>query len=134
MGETVGQTLLAPHRSYVDAVSVLDRIVDIRGMAHITGGGMIDNIPRALPDDQGAVVRRGLWPELPIFGLLSTIGEDIDQEELFQDFNMGIGFVLIVPKKEADKAVDALKQAGEAAYLIGETLGEPDVRVEITSA
>ncbi len=131
LGETVGEALLAPHRSYVNAVSAVDAVADIRGMAHITGGGMIDNIPRSLPDAQGAVVRRGSWPELPIFDVLSSIGEDIETAELFQDFNMGIGYVLIVPEEEADAALAALSESGESAYAIGETVIETDVRVAI---
>ena len=95
---------------------------------------MIDNIPRSLPDDQGVVLRRGDWPELPIFDVLARIGEDIAPDELFQDFNMGVGYVLIVPEQDADAAIEALKQTGEQAYLIGETIGDPEVRVEITNA
>jgi len=134
LGDTVGRTLLAPHRSYVEAVSVVHKVADIRGMAHITGGGMIDNIPRSLPDDQGVVLRRGLWPEPPIFDVLARIGENIDPDELFQDFNMGVGYVLIVPEQDADAAIRALKQTGESAYLIGETIADPEVRVEIATA
>lgn len=134
LGDTVGQTLLAPHRSYVEAVSAVQKVADIRGMAHITGGGMIDNIPRSVPDDQGVVLRRGDWPELPIFDVLARIGEDIAPDELFQDFNMGVGYVLIVPELDADAAIEALKQTGEPAYLIGETIGDPEVRFEITNA
>lgn len=132
LGETVGKALLAPHPSYVPAVRALDGVADIRGMAHITGGGLIDNVPRSLPDNLGCVVRRGTWPELPIFDLLAAIGDDIDTRELFQDFNMGVGYVLIVPESDADAAVRALEAAGQPAYLIGETVVEPDVRVEIT--
>ena len=134
LGGTVVETLLAPHKSYVDAIATVGRMTDIRGMAHITGGGMIDNIPRSLPDNQGAVVYRGTWPNLPIFDLLTSIGEDIEADELFQDFNMGVGYVLIVPSQDADATVSALKETGENAYIIGETVLEPSERVEISTA
>ena len=132
LGGTVGEALLAPHRSYVNAVTEAGKVVDIRGMAHITGGGLIDNIPRSLPDRQGAIVRRGSWPELAIFELLESIGEDIEEDELFQDFNMGVGYVLIVSSEEADTALNALKRSGENAYIIGETVLQPRERVEIS--
>jgi phosphoribosylformylglycinamidine cyclo-ligase len=134
LGGTVGETLLAPHKSYVDAVTTASKVTNIRGMAHITGGGMIDNIPRSLPENQGAVVHRGSWPELPVFDLLASIGEDIETDELFQDFNMGVGYVLIVSEQNADATVSKLKESGESAYIIGETVLEPSERVEIRTA
>jgi phosphoribosylformylglycinamidine cyclo-ligase len=133
IGGSIGEILLAPHPSYVNAVFEIDKVADIRGMAHITGGGLIDNVPRSLPENQGAIVRRGTWPELPIFNLLSRIGEDIDQNELFQDFNMGVGYVVIVPADAADTALGALKAVGEQAYVIGETVLEPSEQVAIVS-
>lgn len=133
LGTTVGEALLAPHPSYVDAVATIGKAADIRGMAHITGGGLIDNVPRSLPDGQGAVVRRGTWPELPIFDLLAGIGEDIEQDELFQDFNMGVGYVVIVPQDEADAALSALEASGEKGFVIGETVPESATRVTITN-
>jgi phosphoribosylformylglycinamidine cyclo-ligase len=134
LGGSIGETLLAPHPSYVNAVSEIGKVADIRGMAHITGGGLIDNIPRSLPENQGAVVRRGTWPELPIFDLLARIGEDIDQNELFQDFNMGVGYVVVVPSDAVDTALGALKAVGEQAYVIGETVLEPSEQVNIVSS
>ena len=134
LGCTVGEALLAPHRSYVDAVAAVDAVADVHGMAHITGGGMIDNIPRTVPIGQGAVVRRGTWPELPIFDLLSRIGDDVETTELFQDFNMGVGYVLIVPKSQADAAIKALGDSGEDAYVIGETVRDPSEPVKIVAA
>jgi phosphoribosylformylglycinamidine cyclo-ligase len=133
LGCTIGEALLEPHPSYVDAVSAAGKVADIRGMAHITGGGLIDNVPRSLPDDQGAVVKRGTWPELPIFDLLADIGEDIEQDELFQDFNMGVGYVLIVPASDVDATLGTLNQASESAFVIGETVRQPSTRVEIIS-
>ena len=133
LGKTVGETLLAPHPSYVDAVRAAADVADIRGMSHITGGGIIDNIPRSLPDDQGAVVERGTWPELPVFDLLAKIGEDIDTEELFQDFNMGVGYVFIVAADEADKAVSAVRESGTEAFVIGQTVPSPEIRIQIVN-
>ena len=84
-----GEALLAPHRPYVSAVLSLMASLPVRGMAHITGGGLIDNLPRALPRGLGARIRRGAWPELPIFSLLQRLG-DIEEAEMFQAFNMGL--------------------------------------------
>lgn len=131
LDQTVGEALLTPHLSYVNAVSIAEKAGDIRGMAHITGGGLIDNVPRSLPDAQSAVVRRGTWPELPIFDLLADIGQDIEQDELFQDFNMGVGYVLIVARDDAEQTIEALTRAGHAAYAIGETFTSEDTRVSI---
>ena len=131
LDQTVGEALLTPHLSYVNAVSIAEKAGDIRGMAHITGGGLIDNVPRSLPDAQSAVVRRGTWPELPIFDLLADIGQDIEQDELFQNFNMGVGYVLIVARDDAEQTIEALTRAGHAAYAIGETFTGEDTRVSI---
>jgi len=128
---TIGQTLLAPHRSYVLPVIDLLGNIPVHGMAHITGGGLRDNLPRTLPDGLGAHIIRGTWPELPIFSLLQRSADDLDDMEMFQVFNMGVGFVLIVSEEYADEAVEKLCQSGEKAYIIGEVTQNADPAVQI---
>ncbi len=127
---TLGEALLTPHRCYVSAVLSLMETVPVRGMAHITGGGILDNLPRALPSGLGAQVRRGSWPELPIFSLLQRIGE-VDTAELFQVFNMGLGMVLIVPSDRTEDVLEKLQSEEEKAYIIGEVMDDPDRTVQI---
>lgn len=131
LSTTVGQALLAPHRSYVNAAFNLMETVTVRGMAHITGGGLKDNLPRILPDGLGAKIQRGTWPELPIFNVLQNIGDDIEANELFQVFNMGIGMVIVVPASQATKAQETLRESGENAYIIGEVIAEENKIVHI---
>jgi phosphoribosylamine--glycine ligase/phosphoribosylaminoimidazole synthetase len=116
-GASIGQALLKPHRSYLDHVSSLqDAGIVVHGMAHITGGGLWDNVPRVLPEAVSAVFTRGSWVAPPIFKLIATLSA-INEHELFHAFNMGIGFIAVVPKKDAQKALELLK--GEC-YLVGE--------------
>ncbi len=131
LGTTIGEALLAPHRNYVKPVLNLLETVLVGGMAHITGGGLIDNLPRTLPEGTGARIKLGSWPQLPIFNVLSQIGDDIDQTELFQVFNMGIGLVIVVSKNHADTACEKLQQSGENAYIIGEVVKDPNHAVNI---
>jgi phosphoribosylformylglycinamidine cyclo-ligase len=124
LGCSVGEVLLIPHRSYLDPVLKLwDAGVDIRGLAHITGGGLLDNLPRILPADVGAVIRRGTWPELPIFNLIQWLGQ-IDELEMFRVFNMGLGMLVVIPADQADLALQSLP--GES-FLVGETAPPPHV-------
>ncbi|MDA0710395.1 MAG: phosphoribosylformylglycinamidine cyclo-ligase [bacterium] len=131
LGTTVGEALLAPHRSYVSPVFTLRETVDIRGLAHITGGGLKDNLPRILPDGLGARIHRGSWPELPIFKVLQDIGEDIETHELFQVFNMGIGMVVVVPQIASGEALKILQECGERAYMIGEVVSDVNRAIHI---
>lgn len=119
VGGTLGEELLKPTRIYVKAVRDVMKKVDIKGMAHITGGGIPGNVPRALPDGLRAVVKEGSWPEPPVFGLLRALG-DVDEDEMRRTFNMGVGFVLVVGKSEADALIGALRQNGLDSYLIGD--------------
>ncbi|MCC6801739.1 MAG: phosphoribosylformylglycinamidine cyclo-ligase [Anaerolineae bacterium] len=126
LGGTVGDALLAVHRCYLEPVSRLWAAnVTIRGMAHITGGGVIDNLPRILPDATGAVVRRGAWTEPPIFGLIQEIG-NIDADEMFHVFNMGLGMLLVVPPEQAGAARAVLPELA----LVGEIVAGTGVTVE----
>lgn len=99
----------------------------IKGMAHITGGGFIENIPRMLPSGLGAEIQLGTWPILPIFKTLKKYGE-ITQEEMFNTFNMGIGFVIAVDSSIVDAALDFFNTQGEQAYQIGKITKQPGVQ------
>lgn len=128
LGIPLGDALLEPHRCYL---GWLERIwaagVQVKAMAHITGGGLPDNLPRALPSGVRAVLRRGAWPVPPLFRLIQKAGP-VDEAEMFHVFNMGIGMVLVVPRDQADAAVRA---APGEAWAIGEiapvAAGKPPV-------
>lgn len=117
LGESVGAALLAVHRSYLREVTALRAGgVNLRGLAHITGGGVVDNLPRILPGGLGAIIRRGSWPEPPIFKLLAERG-DLSLAELFHVFNMGLGMLLVIPPDDLDLARQILP---DELYLVGE--------------
>lgn len=114
---SIGDALLAVHRSYLQPVRLLWAAgIDIRGMAHITGGGFIDNLPRILPADTAAIIHRGTWPELPLFTLIQQTGQIIDSE-MFHVFNMGLGMLIVVPPDQADAALGTLP---DHSFQIGE--------------
>lgn len=109
LGTTIGKELLKPHRSYVKSIiGLLARGIDVHGLAHITGGGLRDNLVRILPEGCRAVVYKNRWPVPPIFSFLQEKGE-VDGEEMFFVFNMGIGMVVVVPGWQADKAAQSLE-------------------------
>jgi len=111
--------VLAPTRLYVPAVKVLLKAdVEVHGFSHITGGGMFDNIDRILPEGLAATVDISSWPVLPVFEYLLSFA-DVARDERYRTFNMGIGFVAILPEAEAGKAEVVLKEAGETVYRIG---------------
>jgi phosphoribosylformylglycinamidine cyclo-ligase len=115
---TLGEELLAPTKIYVKSVLHLLGKFSINGMAHITGGGFIENIPRMIPEECGVVIRKNSWPVLPIFNFLQEKGE-ISSEDMYNVFNMGIGFVLAVEASEVEEILLALAELGEQAYQIG---------------
>jgi len=121
LGRTIGEELLEPTRIYVRSVLEVLRAYKvkrvIRGMAHITGGGLPGNIPRCLPSSCHAEIKRGSWPVPPIFPFLQSLG--VDEEEMFRVFNMGIGYVLVVRPAFADAVLRRLERSGERAYPIG---------------
>ena len=122
LGTTLGEALITPTRIYVKALkSVKDAGVVIKGCSHITGGGFYENIPRMLPDGIGARINRYSYEVPPVFDLLQKTGNITDQM-MYNTYNMGIGMVLCVDPADADKTMQALKAAGEKAYLIGETV------------
>ncbi len=124
LGCTLGEELLKPTRIYVKTILSLLKNYELKGIAHITGGGFIENIPRILPQGLAAKVNLGSWPVLPIFDLLQQTG-NIAQRSIYNTFNMGIGMVLAVDKAVAQDVVNAAQASGEQAYIIGEvTEGE----------
>jgi phosphoribosylformylglycinamidine cyclo-ligase len=127
LGETVGAALLRPHRSYLRSLQPLLAAGLVKGMAHITGGGLTDNLPRVLPGATAAEVRLGSWPVLPLFEWLGRAG-DVAQDDLYRTFNMGIGLVVAVAADDAAAAVSQLQAAGEQVYHIGRIVaGTPGV-------
>ncbi|KEO81544.1 phosphoribosylformylglycinamidine cyclo-ligase [Tumebacillus flagellatus] len=130
IGRALGEELLTPTRIYVKTVLNLLSRFDIRAMAHITGGGFLENIPRVLPDGVAAEIELGSWPVLPVFDVMKRLG-NIGDTDLYRTFNMGIGMVLVVPAEQADAVVAAAKELGEGAYVIGSIVeGAQDVRLK----
>ncbi len=119
LGKSLGEELLTPTKIYVKSVLNLIKSVDVKGIAHITGGGMTENIPRILPKGSQAIIRRGDWEIPSIFEFIQKEG-DIDLEEMYRDFNMGIGLILIVSEKDTDKGISKLKRLGERPFVVGE--------------
>lgn len=126
---TLGEELLKPHRSYAQPVrAVLDEF-DIRGIAHITGGGFYDNVPRALPANCQAAIDKRSWEVPAVFRLIQEMG-NISESEMYGTFNMGIGYVLVVPKEQAVATVSRLNELGETGCMIGEVRkGSREVQV-----
>jgi len=122
-GRTVGDELLEPHRSYARAVGTVMDEHTVRGMAHITGGGITDNLPRSIGECRGARVRLGSWEIPPVFRFIEKEG-NVAQDEMFRTFNMGVGFILIVPPAEAEPVVAMLEAGGETAWLLGEVTND----------
>jgi phosphoribosylformylglycinamidine cyclo-ligase len=121
MDRTVGDALLEPHRSYARTMQVLMKIVRVKAMAHVTGGGITDNLPRSLPEGLGAEIDLGSWVVPPLFRFLGETG-NVDALEMLRTFNMGIGYLLVVPKEDADKAMDALAMANEHPRIVGRVI------------
>lgn len=115
---TLGEELLKPTRIYVKTVQALIEKHQINGIAHITGGGFIENIPRTIPSGLMAVIKHGSWEIPPVFKLMQKLG-NIEEKEMFNTFNMGIGLVLAVKKEDAEEIICTLGDLGEKAYIIG---------------
>jgi phosphoribosylformylglycinamidine cyclo-ligase len=128
-GRLVADELLTPTRIYVRSVQTLLETVEVRGMAHVTGGGVTGNIPRVLPHGCRARLIRSSWSPPPVFETLRQAGQ-VEDTEMFRTFNMGIGYVVIVPSGEADTAARVLRGAGEKVMRIGEIVaGERGVEL-----
>ncbi|MFT8318886.1 MAG: phosphoribosylformylglycinamidine cyclo-ligase [Sporolactobacillus sp.] len=117
--QTIGEQLLTPTRIYVRPVLDLLKEVAVKGMAHITGGGFYENVPRMLPEGLGAELDPAAWPRPDVFKWLKVLG-GIEEDDMFHTFNMGIGFVLAVAAKDAEKTVELLLESGEKPYRIGQ--------------
>ena len=119
LGKTLGEALLAPTRIYVKALkNVKEAGVRVKGCSHITGGGFYENIPRMLPDGVRAVVKKDSYEVPAIFKLMQKTG-DIEEQMMYNTYNMGIGMMLALDPKDAEKAIEALKAVGEEAYVVG---------------
>jgi phosphoribosylformylglycinamidine cyclo-ligase len=119
LGRTLSEELLTPHRCYAPAVLPLLEEFDIHAMVHITGGGFYDNIPRVLPANCSVTIERRTWLIPPIFTLIQQRG-NVPEPEMYRTFNMGIGFILIVPPDQAPLLAHRLNEAGESASIIGD--------------
>ena len=129
LGTTIGSELLACHKSYVKSVLALREHCDIKGIAHITGGGLSDNIIRILPPNCCAEVRKGTWEIPPVFPFLQEKG-GVNETEMYHVFNMGVGLVLVLPPNQIDMAIVSLRESGESPSLIGEIIhGEKCVQI-----
>jgi phosphoribosylformylglycinamidine cyclo-ligase len=118
-GKTLGEALLAPTRIYVRPVLAALRAVRIKGLAHITGGGLVENVPRVLPSNVKAVLAKSAWPRPQLFEWLQTNG-NVAEAEMHRVFNCGIGMVAIVAAEDAGRAQQTLEREGESAFRIGE--------------
>ena len=117
-GKSLGETLLTPTKIYVKPMLALMDAVNVKSVAHITGGGFFENIPRALPEGCAAQIDRSAVKVLPIFDLIAKTGE-IPEREMFNTFNMGVGMIAVVAAEDVDKALETLKANGEDAYVLG---------------
>ena len=118
-GKSIGETLLTPTRIYVKSMLSLFDEVTVKAVSHITGGGFYENIPRSIPKGYSAKIEKSGVRVLPIFQLLEKTGK-IDNRDMFNTFNMGVGMSVVVDRNDADRAVEVLKKNGEDAYILGE--------------
>ena len=116
--QTIGEALLAPHRSYLAALEPLLERGKIRALAHITGGGFAGNVPRVLPRGLGARIRRGAWEVPPLFRLIQK-GGAIGDEEMLRTFNMGVGMIVVVAPEDLHDVEHSLERRGETAFVVG---------------
>ena len=123
---TVGEALLEKHLSYLRPLEPLLDSGKIKGLAHITGGGLTDNVPRILPENTAVKIKKGSWPVLPIYELMRAIG-NVSDAEMYRTFNMGVGMVIVCSPEDRD----AIKNQLELCYEIGEVVeGNREVRIE----
>ena len=119
LGESLGEALLTPTRIYVKPVLAAIDAAEVHGISHITGGGFYENIPRCLPDGMTVKIEKAAVRTPPIFKMLRETGH-IPERDMFNTFNMGVGMTLIVAQKDAARALELLRAAGEDAYLLGQ--------------
>ncbi len=130
LGTTLGEALLTPTKIYVKALKSLKASgVKVKGCSHITGGGFYENVPRMLPEGVKAVIKKDSYPIPPIFGLLQKKG-GIEEKMMYNTYNMGLGMVIAVDSADAERAIGAIKEAGEQAYIVGKVeAGEKGVKL-----
>ena len=126
LDRSIGEAYLEPHRAYVREIQVLREGVEVRGMAHVTGGGLVGNLPRAL-GGLGAELDLGSWPEPPVFGLVRTLGQ-VPEDEMRRVFNLGVGFCAVVTPEGVEASIETLRAAGCGAWRIGTVSEEPGIR------
>jgi phosphoribosylformylglycinamidine cyclo-ligase len=127
---TVAEVLLRVHRSYLKALMPLIEAGTVRGLAHITGGGLVENLPRVLPEGLSARIRRDSWHVPAVFRVIAREG-GVAEEEMFRAFNMGVGMVAVVAQGDVDGTLHALREAGEEAWVAGEIVaGDRDVQLD----
>lgn len=117
-GKTLGETLLTPTKIYVKPMLALFDKVKVKAVSHITGGGFYENIPRSIPKGFGAKIKKSDVRVLPVFDLIAERG-NIPERDMYNTFNMGVGMIVVVSKKDTDTALDILRKNGEDAYVIG---------------
>lgn len=125
LGSTLGECLLTPTKIYVKAVMKLLDAVNVKAISHITGGGFYENIPRSLPNGISVKIERNAVQVLPIFNVIQSVGK-IPERDMFNTFNMGVGMTVVVDKNDVDKAIAAIRAAGEDAYVLGELVNGDD--------
>lgn len=130
-GVALKDALMAPTKIYVKSILKLMESTTVNALAHITGGGLLENIPRVLPDDAAAYIDAGSWTRPAVFNWLQQQG-NVEQEEMYRVLNCGVGMVLCVNPEDADKAIDILKAEGEDAWVIGEIKAKSDKEVVIS--
>lgn len=127
LSETLGEAVLRPTKIYAKQVATLMEKVELKGIAHITGGGFYENFPRVMPEGLGVEIEEGSWTIPEIFPFLQEKG-DITREDMYGIFNMGVGMALVVAEKEADEVVSTLQALGEEAAIIGKVVEEEGVQ------
>ncbi|WFD09939.1 phosphoribosylformylglycinamidine cyclo-ligase [Tepidibacter hydrothermalis] len=125
LGKTLGEELLTPTKIYVNTVMDLISKHNIKSIAHITGGGLIENVTRVIPENLGITVNKNSWKELNIYSLIKKL-DLVEERELYRSFNMGVGLVIIVDKKDANEILECINQT-EDAYIIGEVTTDSGV-------
>ncbi len=130
LDQPLGLELLTPTKIYVKSILNLIKSFNIKGIAHITGGGLLENLPRVLPSHCKAIIKRNSWEKTAIFEMLRQ-GGNIPDEEMYRTFNYGIGMVLVVTPEETEDVIGRLAGLGEQAYLIGEITTADSASVEL---
>lgn len=129
LGTTIGEALLQPHASYLRPLEDLLDTGKIKGLAHITGGGLTDNVPRILPEGTAVEIKKGSWPILPVFEVMQKIG-NVSDAEMYRTFNMGVGIVIVTSPQNSGELISHFNRRGESVFQIGRvTAGNGEVSI-----